>query len=356
MGASKNDLSRRQFVKAGGGALAALASASAFPRRVSAAETLTVADAGGSITTANDKVLYEPFRQETGIDLRAVAREHEPISQVKAMVESNSYVWDVCALTKQQALTLDREGLLEPLDWSDPHMQELIPAAKHPTWMAHSVYASILGYRKETFGENAPQSWADFWNVDKFPGRRALRKHPVETLEIALMADGVPLDKIYPMDLDRAFASLDRIKPHIHVWWTGGAQSVQLLQSGEIELQPMWSSRLQSMIDSGAPVASSWNQGVYAVDGWGVLKGTPRAKNAVKLVSFFARTDRQTARATLLTAGPTNPNAIAGVPEDRRIFLPTYPSNLERMLASDDGWWIDNRDAAIERFNTWILG
>lgn len=352
----KHSFSRRQFVKAGGGAFAAIAATGALPGRGLANDTLTVADAGGAITAANDKVLYEPFRQETGIGLNAVAREHEPVSQVKAIVESGSYIWDVCALTKQQALTLDREGLLQPLDWSDPHMQELIPAAKHPNWMAHSVYAAVMGYRKDRFGDNPPRNWAEFWDVEKFPGRRALRKHPIETLEIALMADGVAIDDLYPLDLDRAFASLDRIKPHIHVWWTGGAQSVQLLQSGEIEVQPMWSSRLQTMIDSGAPVATNWNQGIYAVDGWGVLKGTPRAENAVKLVSFFARPDRQTARATMLTNGPTNPNSIDGVPQDRRIYLPTYPANLEVMAASNDDWWIDNREPVIERFNTWILG
>jgi putative spermidine/putrescine transport system substrate-binding protein len=259
-------------------------------------------------------------------------------------------------LTKGQALALVKEDLLEPLDWTNTSMQELPEVARHTNWMGHSIYAAVMGYRRETFGNNPPQSWADFWDVKKFPGRRALRKHPIETLEIALMADGVPIDKIYPLDVDRAFASLDRIKPHIHVWWTGGAQSTQLIQNGEVDLEPIWSSRLQTIIDAGAPVGTVWNQGIYAVDGWGVLKGTPRAANAVKLVSFFARSDRQAARATMLTNGPTNPKAIPGVPEDRQKYLPSHPDNISRMLASNDDWWIENREAVIERFNTWILG
>jgi len=356
MSSENGNLSRRQFVATAGVAMTAMTTGVLSARQASANTTLTLADAGGAITKANNTVLYDPFRKETGIGLTAVAREHEPVSQVKAIVESKSYVWDVCALTKQQALTLDKENLLDSLDWNDPHMKELIPAAKHPNWMAHSVYASVMGYRLDKFGDNPPRTWADFWNVDKFPGRRALRKHPIETLEIALMADGVPREKVYPLDLDRAFASLDKIRPHIHVWWTGGAQSVQLLQSGEIEVQPMWSSRLQKMIDGGAQVKANWNQGVYAVDGWGIMKGTPKADAARKLVSYFARADRQTARATLLTNGPTNPNAIAGVPADRQKFLPTHPDNLSLMLASNDDWWLANRASTIERFNTWILG
>ena len=351
----KETLSRRDFLRATGAAAVAGYGLSASSPSF-ADEVLTIADAGGTISKANEAVLFEPFRQATGIALKSVVREHEPVSQVKAIVESKAYVWDVCALTKGQALTLDKVGLLEPLDWTDPHMQELVPAAKLPNWMGHSIYAAVMGYRKETFGDNAPKSWADFWNVEKFPGRRALRKHPIETLEIALLADGVEPDKVYPIDVDRAFASLDKIRPHIHVWWTGGAQSVQLLQSGEVDLLPVWSSRLQALIDSGAPVATNWNQGIYAVDGWGVLRGTPRAKDALKLVSFFARPDRQTARATMLTNGTTNPKAVDDVPEDRRKFLPSYPENMKQMIAADDEWWLANRDPVIERFNTWIIG
>ncbi|MGE0718071.1 MAG: ABC transporter substrate-binding protein [Alphaproteobacteria bacterium] len=347
-------ISRRGLLAAAGAAgVSALAPGSRALAQ--AGRGLTLSDAGGQITVANNETLYEPFRKETGLRLTVVAREHEPISQVKAMVESKSYVWDVTALTKAQGLAVIQENLLEPLDWSDPHMAELIPAAKHSHWMAHSTYAAVLGYRSDRYGTKPPRSWADFWNVKDFPGRRALRKHPIETLEIALMADGVPIDKIYPIDMKRAFASLDRIKPHIHVWWTGGAQSVQLLQSDEVQMLPIWSARLQQMIDAGGKGATCWNQGIYAADGWGILKGTPRLAEARRLVNFMARPDRQAARATLLGNGPTNPKALDAIPADRARLLPTYPDNLNVMLASDDDWWIANRDEAIERFNAWIL-
>ncbi len=345
---------RRAFLAAAGG----VGSLAAFPISTGWAQTnqrLTVADAGGEITRANETTLYEPFRKESGIAVTVIAREHEPISQVKALVESKSFIWDVVALTAQQAMTLDAEGLLDPLDWNDPHMNELIPAAKAPNWMAHSTYAAVMGYRKDKYGANGPQSWADFWNVQKFPGRRSLRKSPIETLEMALMADGVPIDKIYPIDMDRAFASLDKIKKHIHVWWTGGAQSTQLLQSGEVDMIPIWSARLQTIIDAGAPAVTVWNQGIYAADGWGIPKGTPRAPAARRMIQYFARPDRQAARATLLGNGPSNLKAFDNIPADRAKLLPTFPDNLNKMLANDDGWWFKNREKAIERFNAWLI-
>lgn len=355
MSYSRFDESRRRFLLNAGTGAASLALAPLAGSRAFANERLTVADAGGEITRANDQTLYEPFRKESGVAVTVIAREHEPISQVKALVESKSYIWDVVALTAQQAMTLDAENLLDPLDWNDPHMQELIPAAKRPNWMAHSTYAAVLGYNKTKFGTQGPQSWADFWNVEKFPGRRSLRKHPIETLEMALMADGVPLDKIYPIDMDRAFASLDKIKPHIHVWWTGGAQSTQLLQSGEVDMIPIWSARLQTIIDGGAAAVSVWNQGIYAADGWGIPRGTPRANAARRMIKYFARPDRQAARATMLGNGPSNLKAFDTIPADRATKLPTYPDNLRKMLATNDEWWFANREKAIERFNAWLI-
>ena len=180
------------------------------------------------------------------------------------------------------------------------------------------------------------------------------------------MADGVPMDKVYPIDMNRAFASLDRIKRHIHVWWTGGAQSTQLLQSSgaqstqllqssEVVMTPVWNARRQAIIDGGTPATTVWNQGVHAADGWGIPKGTPRTADAQRLVKFFARPDRQAARAIVLGSAPSNPKALATVPPDRARQLPTAPENLSRMLASNDDWWLASREEAIERFNAWLI-
>ena len=130
------------------------------------------------------------------------------------------------------------------------------------------------------------KTWADFWNVEKFPGRRSLRKNPIDSLEQALMADGVSIDQLYPLDVDRAFKSLDKIKQHVDVWWTGGAQSTQLLQSGEVDLISGWNARLQSAIDGGAPATIVWDQGLYSIEGWAIPKGCPRADAAKQFIKF----------------------------------------------------------------------
>src|SRR5580700_1787510 len=119
---------------------------------------------------------------------------------------------------------------------------------RSPYSVAYEFYSSVLAYSQTKYPAGAaPDSWADFWDVKKFPGRRALRNHPLATLEAALMADGVAPDELYPLDVDRAFKKLEQIKPYITVWWTSGAQSAQLLNDGEVDMVMAWNGRVSAL-------------------------------------------------------------------------------------------------------------
>ncbi len=352
VGARTAGLSRRRLIAGSGLALAGTALGPMG--RALGAERFTVADPGGPYTTAFTAAFYKPFREQTGSDLVAVAREAEPTSQVKAIVEAKSYVWDVVSLTLSSRKLLSDAGLLEPLDWTNPDMDALIPAAKQPDWMGTNVFGSILAFRTDRMAAK-PASWADFYDVARFPGRRALPKSPIHTLEGALLADGVPTDKLYPLDADRAFAKLDQIKPHIAVWWATFAQTTQLLQSGEVDILATSNARAQAAIDGGAPVQLIWTQALYGLEGWAIPKGSPRAAIAKKFIQFCANGQRQAAYTDILAYGPTNPKAFDGIPAARAAQLPTAPVNFKSMVQIDDGWWGANKDRMFDRFNAWLL-
>lgn len=348
-------LTRRQMLMAtAGGAVAA--GVSALPFRGSfAAERLTVADPGGPFKEAFSEGFYRPFEKATGVEIANIAREHQPTSQVQAIVETGSYSWDVVTITQAGQVLLGSRGLLEKLDWSGEHMDDIIPEARTPVWMGTDVYATVLCYRADTYPDGGPQSWADLWDVEKFPGRRALRRSPIDTLEIALLADGVSPDNLYPLDIDRALNKLDEIRPHINVWWTGGAQTSQLLQTGEIDMLPTWNGRAQTVIDGGEPVGIQWNQGLYSIEGWAIPKGNPRADLGREFIKFCADPERQAAYTAKLAYGPTNPKAYDYISEERAQFLPTAPANFERMILANQEWWGTHKEEAEQRFNEWLL-
>lgn len=262
---------RRTLLQLAGGAAAGALAAPYLAGIARAATQITVADPGGPFGPAFRKAFYDPFEKATGNKVVNVAREAEPTAQFKAMVETKSYTWDVCTLTLSARDILKAQKLLDPIGFAHADVPKLMPQAISPEFMGTDVYSTIFAYRTDRV-KNAPASWADFFNVEKFPGRRALRKNPIDTIEQALLADGVPLDKLYPLDIDRAFKVLDKIKPHVAVWWTGGAQSTQLLQSGEVDMLPGWNARLQAAIDGGTPARIVWN-GALLDRGLGVAEG-----------------------------------------------------------------------------------
>ena len=172
-----------------------------------------------------------------------------PGRSIKTQVASGKPTWDVVDMPTGYCLRGGEQGLIEKLDFSKiPNAAAMPGAYRSPYSVAYEFYSSVLAYSQKKYPKaNAPNSWADFWDVKKFPGRRALRNHPIATLEAALMADGVAPDKLYPLDVDRAFKKLEEIKPHITVWWTSGAQSAQLLNDGEVDMEMAWNGRVSAV-------------------------------------------------------------------------------------------------------------
>ncbi|MEZ2353176.1 ABC transporter substrate-binding protein [Caballeronia sp. RCC_10] len=335
----------------------ALAVASAMPLVARAqSKQIVVSDPGGPYTTAYREAFYDPFEKATGIKVVSVARESQPVAQFAAMVQTKNYVWDVTTLTLSADIPyLESKGLLEPIGLKASEFPDVMPEAITPNWLGVDVYSTVLAYRADKFKDNGPKSWADFWDVKKYPGRRSLRRSPLDTLEQALLADGVPLDKLYPLDVDRAFKSLDKIKPHISIWWTSGAQAMQAIQSGDVDLISTWNGRAQAAKDAGAPVTIVWNQGLYSIEGWGIPKGTPRAEAAKQFVRFCADAKRQALLTRTLAYGPTNKRAFDTISKERAPLLPTAPDNIKEMKLPSPQWWEANRQTVTERFNSWII-
>ena len=351
--------SRRSVLKAAAGATAALALPAVWSPTRAQNKRIVVRDDGGIYTKAYGAVFYRPFTQATGIEVVGVQANAEPVAQIKGMVDTKSYTWDmakiswpaILLLTTGNKIYLEKHGLE-----SEPVIKTIPEQYMSPYGVGTNVYSTVLAYRADAFkGRKPPASWADFWNVKDFPGRRAVRKHPFDTIEQALMADGVPTEQVYPCNVDRAFASLDRIKPDVAVWWTSGAQVEQLLGSGEVDMIPTWISRAQAAQANGAPVEIVWDQGIWGGDNWSILAGTPNADACREFIKFASEPKRQAALTEHFPAGLTQPAAFDLIKPEIARNCPTYPANIKKGLKIDAQFWFDNQASVIERFNGWVL-
>ena len=149
----------------------------------------------------------------------------------------------------------------------------------------------VLTWSKKAFPKGGPQSWADFFDVAKFPGPRSLPDTGDRDWWVplaALMADGVPRDKLFPMDVDRAYKKLDTIKKHVAAWWKSGDNSMQILRGGDAVMSMLYSSRAVPLAKSGE-FDFTWNGAIRDTGNWAVLKGGPNTANAIKFLDFFVQ-------------------------------------------------------------------
>jgi putative spermidine/putrescine transport system substrate-binding protein len=351
---TSGSLGRRRLLQASG---AAIAGATFGPlllaeRTIAQTRTIYVNTWGGSWTAAEEAAYFKPFTAATGIAVRTVA----PVSfaKLKAQVTSGNYEYDVTEINQTEWLRAEREGLVEPIDWTIVQKDKLFPDAVFANGISYCALGTNLCYRKDKFPNGGPRSWADFWDVKKFPGTRSLYNSAPRTLFFALLADGVPPDKIYPFDLDRAFRKLDQIKPHIKVWWTQGNQSQQLIRDGEIDMMAIWNARASELAAQGLPVELVWNGAHISITMWGVAKGAPNRKLAWEFIQFAVQPRQQAEFCSRLFYGPTNPKAYEFVKPEVARQMPTYPENARQAVIANAEWEGANAAMLQERFTQWL--
>jgi len=349
-------MTRRALLNRSIGSAAFVAVAPAIiGRRAAAAErVLYVNTYGGTIRAAETTAYFKPFSEQTGIEVRPV--EGVSLAKLKAAVQSGSYEFDMTILDLFDVYQARIQGLLEPVDLTALHADNIAPGCITKDGVYIRCLGTDLCYRRDKFPNGGPKSWADFWDVRKFPGDRSLYNQAFSATAYALLADGVPPDKLYPMDLDRAFKKLDEIKPHIKVWWTQGNQSEVLIRDGEVHMMDMWNGRAQAVIDAGAAVEIVWNGGMLSKSYYVVARGTPRAKLAWQFIEFSNQAKYQAAFSNILPYGPSNPKALDLMSPDQIAKSPTTPDHAAVAFVPDAEWLGPHGAELRERWAQWLAG
>ncbi|RUV39088.1 ABC transporter substrate-binding protein [Mesorhizobium sp. M7A.F.Ca.MR.148.00.0.0] len=303
---------------------------------------------GGTTQEAQTKSWAAPFEANSGI--KVLQDGPTDYGKLKAMVDAGNVTWDVVDVEMDFAIKAAKDGLLEPIDYSLVPRADLDPRFSNEHAVGSFYYSFVLAWNKSAVtGE--PTGWADMFDTKKFPGKRTFYKWSAPgVIEIALLADGVPADKLYPLDLDRAFKKLDTIKSDI-VWWGGGAESQQLIASGEAAFGQLWNGRVFALQQDGTEVGVSWNQNLTAADVLVVPKG---AKNKGSAMKFLAAASSPTGQAKFAEASgyaPINTKAKAEMPADAVKALPD--AHVEGQINLDMNYWAEHRDEIATRWYAW---
>lgn len=313
-------------------------------------KTLIYLGIGGPTQDALRKAYFEPFEKETGIHV--VEDTGMSAERVQAEVLSGNPKFDITNLSTAAYETLYSAGLLSPIDYKYYAPEDLVSMPEGTIRGKFSVstsYTSLgMNFSTAAFPETGaqPNSWADFWDTEKFPGKRTMPFCGVlegdwPLPEAALLADGVPADKLYPLDIERAVRKLKELAPNV-IWWKNTSQPGQYLVSGEAVMAMDSVGRTNNLIDKGAPVKYVWNGAQTFSSKWIVAKGDPNYDNAMRFLAFVARPDRQIELAKLIGYAPINPRAYETMDPAAAQRLVTYPANFKNTFAYDYKWWAEN--------------
>ncbi len=345
---------------------------SAVPVNAQEEQFITVVSWGGSYARSSVKAYHERFVEETGIRIK-LDEYNGGLAQVRAQVETGNVSWDVVDMEAGDALLGCDEGLLETVDYETlpaapdgtPATQDFLDVYDVECGAKNLVYSTVYAYHDTRFPEQKPATMADFFDLEKFPGRRGMRRAPNANLEFALVADGVPAGQVYEAlsseaGIARAFRKLDTVKSQV-VWWEAGAQPPQMLADGEVAMSTAFNGRIfNAWALEKQPLTIVWDGQLLAFGYQVIVAGTPKLELARRFVAFATSTESLANLTKYISYGPLRHSSLALVGKhletgiDIEPHLPNATQNMSNAVLEDPEWWADNQDEMNERFAAWL--
>ncbi len=346
---------RRTLLGAAAGALSAPA---LLGRARAEPVTLNVAGYGGVLNDYLTRLFGEPFERQTGIKVNFGSNASLALAKLQA-ASGGPAQWDIVVLTGAELLTASEQGLIEPYDYSIIDASNVPPVYKQPYGIKLSLYLfSMCWDKRQIADDHAPKTWAEFWDTQRYKGKRSLYSNVSDgsILELALLADGVATDKLYPLDVDRALRSLDRLGRANIIWHSTNQEPIQQLTSGAVPLATAFNGRVILANRAGGQLG--YNPAYSAVSGnpYCVIKSSAHKREAMQLLNFML-TDTKGDAAYIEATNYAMPNtaALALVPQAVLDTLPTSPALKDKVFIKDDAWWTANLADASRKFKEWQL-
>ncbi|TFB56195.1 extracellular solute-binding protein [Cryobacterium sp. TMT1-62] len=327
--------------------------AGVVPEGVFDGVTLTYAASGGIFQDGQRDAAWDPFAKISGSKFLQDAFD---AGKLKAMVDSGNVTWDITNAT-QFDTARGCGTLYEEYDYSQVDISKVPEGTITDKCMVPNIlYGLVVAYNTDAFGDNPPTSAADFFDTDKFPGKRTVSQSPYvdpQTVEFALAADGEDINNVQVADIATAFDKYRALGDNV-IGWTSGAQAQQQLESGEAVMGLVWSGRGYGAAAAGAPVAPMWDEWMIMVDSTAIPKGVKDPQAAFAAVNFYLGAEQQARMTELTSYGPVNVDAEPKVDATLKTWLTT--EHLKTGHAPNIDFWVENYDALSAAWASWVTG
>ncbi|CDZ60096.1 extracellular solute-binding protein [Neorhizobium galegae] len=356
--------SRRQFL--GGVGAAGLAMGSGIRPTFAQAKAgldmlkgqgnIVVCTWGGGYSDTMKRIWFEPFGKSTGINVSTTSIPD--MSKLEVMEKVGNVEWDLVDTEGVQMQIAIKKGLLQPIDYdlifSIVPKEQIDPKVITKYGIGSVAFSTVIAWNHDLFGAAGPQTWAEWFDTTRFKGRRALYAQPRPSFEIALMAAGVPKDKIYPINIDDAFKALDAIRSKVNLWVEKTSQWAVLMQNGEVDLMGSSLARTLEEKKRTGKIDFSFNQSIVEQSYWTIPKSAPGGKESQKLIAWMMQAEGMLKYASALPFNVANTSIYANIPKDMQVQLPGFPENAAKNMHIDEAWWAENTASVQPRWLEWM--
>jgi spermidine/putrescine-binding protein len=326
---------------------------------------LVVLGSGGQYFRGLNVAYLQPFERETGIDVELVEGGDDPIAQLQAQQRAGNVLWDVVVCSPNTALSFPE--LFAPIDTSvvtstDDFVVEG-GLGENRVLLDLEVFP-MFAYRNDVFEGAGPQSWTDYYDVEKFPGPRGAPDLGLDSAWLmpatALLAEGVAPEDLVPFDLDRAYAKLDAIKPDIRAFYDGFSAAQDLLRSKEVVMAIMTDARTTALAVDGQPVTGVFNQGFQYRASLCTPKDAPNADNAMQLYEYIlSHPEHQVTWSTITYYRPPTNAGFEAVEQQVPEVAEAISYDAASLVPDSDElltYIQENSDELLNRWNDYLQG
>ncbi|TPI67144.1 extracellular solute-binding protein [Mesorhizobium sp. B3-1-3] len=282
------------------------------------------------------------------------------VAKLEAAQQSGDVPWQIVAFSTMSDLRLAQKAdLLLKIDKAIVPVGQLQDGTYDDTAIYGYPYAAVVAWNtaKWPVGGKHPKAIEDIFDTASFPGKRCLYKYPQfgGTMEAALLADGVPADKLYPLDVQRALASLNKIRDDI-VWWSSGSQGVQQLMSGACDVALVWNGPVSDAIRANnAPFAIAWGHAIWDYTPVTIPKGVKNEKAAQAFLKLMIEDRAAQEKFVAKTAYVLMPlKDQVAIPDDVKPWV-LAGGNTSDAIREGDQYYMDNIDGILKQFNSWVV-
>ncbi len=352
-------LKRRSLLRGAGAGVLGLAAPAIVGRRAMAeGKTLNVAGYGGVLSEYLTKDFAVPFGQKTGIKVNFGSGASLALAKLQT-VSGGPAQWDIINLTGSEYFGAIKDKLIVPYDYSIIDASHVPPEYKQEYGIKFSMFLFVMCWdQKKIPDDQAPKNWAEFWDTKRYPGKRSMDANISDgsTLELALLADGVPLDKLFPLDVERALKSLDKLGRDNIVWYNTNQEPIQQLTSGAVSLATAFHGRVLLANRSGAKLGFTPDYSSVSGNYYCVSSASANKKEAFEFINYMLTDvpgDVEYMKATAYAI--PNTQALPKLPKEIADILPTNPALKDKVFLKSDSWWAENLDKTVQRFKEWQL-